>query len=236
MIRAILFDLDDTLYPGQVGIMGQIRILILRYLHTRLHLSPEEAEAVRRDYLRTYGTTMRGLQINHHIDADEFLDYVHDIPLDEYLQPNPELDAALASIPQEKVVFTNASREHAERVLRQLGIRQHFSRIVDVRDVGFESKPQPFAYRRICDLLDVRPEECLLVEDNVRNLRPGKALGMVTVLVGDDGSSTGDGVDYAIPRIEEIGQVIELIRRAHAPVDNQHSLPSLSPDLGGPES
>jgi putative hydrolase of the HAD superfamily len=236
MIRFILFDLDDTLYPRQAGIMAQIRILILRYLRTRLHLSPEEAETVRRDYLQTYGTTMRGLQINHQIDTDEFLDYVHDIPLHEYLQPNPELDAALASIPQEKVVFTNASREHAERVLRQLGIRQRFSRIVDVRDLGFESKPQPSAYRRICDLLETRPEECLLVEDNVRNLRPGKALGMVTVLVGEDGSSAGDGVDYAIPRIEEIGQVVESLRLAHALGDNQHGLPSRPQDLGSQES
>jgi putative hydrolase of the HAD superfamily len=235
MIRIILFDLDDTLYPRQVGIMGQIRILILRYLRTRLHLSPEEAETVRRDYLQAYGTTMRGLQINYHIDADEFLDYVHDIPLHEYLQPNPALDAALASSPQEKVVFTNASREHAERVLRLLGIRQRFSRIVDVRDVGFESKPHPSAYRRICDLLDARPEECLLVEDNVRNLRPGKALGMLTVLVGEDGSA-GDGVDYAIPRIEEIGRVVESLRLAHALGDNQPGAPSRPQGLGSQES
>jgi putative hydrolase of the HAD superfamily len=219
MIRLLLFDLDDTLYPRQVGIMGQIRTLILRYIRTRLGLSPEEAEALRWHYLQTYGTTMRGLQVNYQIDVDEFLDYVHDIPLHEYLQPNPTLEAALASIPQEKIVFTNASREHAERVLRQLGIRQHFSRIVDVRDVGFESKPQPAAYRRVCDLLDARPEECLLVEDNVRNLRPAKALGMVTVLVGEDGSRTGDGVDYAIPRIEEIGQVAKILRLTDAPRD-----------------
>jgi putative hydrolase of the HAD superfamily len=209
MIHTILFDLDDTLYPRRVGIMEQIRILILRYLRVQLHLSPEEAEALRQHYLQTYGTTMRGLQIDYHIDPDEYLRYVHDVPLHEYLQPNPDLDAALTSIPQAKIVFTNASREHAERVLNLLGIRRHFSRIVDVRDMDYESKPQPAAYRRTCDLLDVRPGECLLVEDSVRNLHPAKALGMVTVLVGEDGSSASDGVDYVIPRIEEIDLVVE---------------------------
>ncbi len=209
MIRTILFDLDETLYPRQAGVMEQIGILMLRYLRTRLNLSPAEADALRRHYFQTYGTTMRGLQINHQIDADEFLHYVHDIPLHEYLQPNPSLDAVLASIPQEKVVFTNASREHAERVLHLLGIRRHFGQIVDVRDLGYESKPQPAAYRRICTLLDVRPEECLIVEDNVRNLRPAKALGMVTVLIQYDGDNPGDGVDYAIQQIEEIGTVLK---------------------------
>jgi putative hydrolase of the HAD superfamily len=208
MIRTVLFDLDDTLYPREAGVMDQIRALMLRYLRERFNLSSEQADALRRRYFRTYGTTMRGLQVNHQIDADEFLDYVHDIPLHEYLRPNPELERALASISQRKVIFTNASRQHAEAVLAQLGVAHHFERIVDVRDVAYESKPQQGAYRRICELLDARPEECLLVEDNVRNLRPAKALGMVTVLVGDSHSGGEDSVDYALQDVEEIADLM----------------------------
>jgi putative hydrolase of the HAD superfamily len=106
------------------------------------------------------------------------------------------------------VVFTNASREHAERVLGVLGIRRHFARIVDVRDMAYESKPQPSAYRRICQLLEASPEECLLVEDNVRNLCPAKEIGMSTVLVGDGSQARHPCVDHAIDRVEEIGQVL----------------------------
>jgi putative hydrolase of the HAD superfamily len=207
MIHIILFDLDETLYPRDAGIMDQIRILMLDYMRTRLHLSPEEADTLRRQYFTTYGTTMRGLQLHFHIDPDEYLQYVHNIPLERYIKPNQDLNTVLASLPQEKVVFTNASREHAEGILALLGIRNHIDRIVDVRDVNYESKPQPAAYRRICDLLNVRPEECLLVEDNIRNLCPAKALGMVTVLV--DGSQADECVDFHIRRIEEIGQVVQ---------------------------
>jgi putative hydrolase of the HAD superfamily len=208
MIRTILFDLDDTLYPRQVGIMEQIRALMLRYMQTRFNLSPEEADALRRQYFLTYGTTMRGLQIHHHIDPNEFLDFVHDVPLHEFLQPNAELRQVLDAIPLQKVIFTNASREHAERVLDLLGVRHQFSQIIDVRDLNFESKPQPAAYHRICQLLDVRPEECLLVEDNVSNLRPAKALGMTTVLVKDGSGELAENVDYVIHRVEDIAQVL----------------------------
>jgi putative hydrolase of the HAD superfamily len=208
MISTILFDLDDTLYPRQAGIMNQIRTLMLRYIQTRFNLSPEEADSLRQRYFQTYGTTMRGLQVHHHIDPDEFLHYVHDIPLDQYLQPNPELDGVLASLPQEKVIFTNASREHAEGVLAVLGVRHHFVQIVDVRDMDYESKPQAVAYRRICEMLGVQPRACLLVEDNVRNLTPAKALGMTTVLVGDGSQAASDSVDYALHRIEDIQQVL----------------------------
>lgn len=217
MIHTILFDLDETLYPPHAGIMGCIRDRILEYICTRLELPAGEADAMRHRYLQAYGTTMRGLQVNHQIDPDEYLHYVHDIPLQEYLQANGELDAVLAALPQDKVVFTNASREHAERVLDLLGVRRHFVRIVDVRDMQYESKPQPAAYQRICDLLGVRPEECLLVEDNVRNLQPAKALGMTTVLVRDGHSGPADGVDYALNRIEEIGGLLEQIRRPSKP-------------------
>ena len=208
MIQTILFDLDDTLYPRDAGIMGEIRRLILDFVQTRLELPAEEADTLRARYLREYGTTMRGLQVNHQIDPGEYLHHVHEIGLSEYLQPNTELDAVLEAISQEKVVFTNASREHAERVLSVLGISRHFARIVDVRDMEYEGKPQPSAYVRICEMLGVEPEACMLVEDNVRNLRPAKELGMSTVLVGGGSQPEPQCVDYAIDRIEQIGSVL----------------------------
>lgn len=203
----LLFDLDDTLYPRSAGVMDQIRTRMIRYMCEHMDLTPDAADALRRHYFLAYGTTMRGLQINHHIDPNEFLPFVHDIPLEEYLRPNPALDAALDALPQLKVIFTNASREHAEAVLAALGIRRHFDRIVDVRDVEYESKPQPGAYDRICRLLEARPEQCILVEDNARNLQPAKALGMITVLVRENGGAPPDGVDYVMDRVEDIGAI-----------------------------
>jgi putative hydrolase of the HAD superfamily len=119
----------------------------------------------------------------------------------------------LASIPETKVVFTNSSREHATRVLDLLGIRHHFDRIIDVRDVSYESKPQPSAYQLACDLLRVRPEECVMVDDNTRNLQPAKALGMTTVLILDGSAPSPESpdasTDHVVSRIEEIGKVMD---------------------------
>jgi putative hydrolase of the HAD superfamily len=219
MIQAILFDLDDTLYPSDSGVMDEIRRLMLRYLRERLDLSPQEADALRRHYFATYGTTMRGLQVNHHIDPDEYLALVHDIRLEEHLQPNEELGAVLAGIRQQKVVFTNASREHAEAVLGVLGIRSHFDLVVDVRDMNYESKPVTSAYGRICEMLELEPGQCVLVEDNVRNLEPAKALGMITVLISDGAAANPAPkiVDYVLPRVEEIGRLLESIEEDGAP-------------------
>ena len=208
MTHILLFDLDETLYAPSSGVMDCIRDRMLGYVQTHLGLSPAEADDLRRRYLRDYGTTLRGLQINHQVDAEEYLRLVHDVPLARLLRANPELDAVLSSIPLEKMVFTNSSREHAERVLALLGIRRHFSQIVDVRDLQYESKPQPAAYRRACALLGAGPQDCVIVEDSPRNLRPAKALGMTTILVREGGAVPDASVDITIGRVEEIGQAL----------------------------
>jgi len=209
MIKYILFDLDDTLYPKEIGLMAAIGQRIHQYMQERVGLDPVGARDLRRHYLQTYGTTLRGLQVHYNVDTEEYLTYVHDVPLGDYLQPDEALDRVLAEIQAEKVVFTNATTEHARQVLRFLGVERHFSRIVDLRATNYVNKPQPGAYLRALDILGARPEECLMVEDSVRNLRPAKELGMVTVLVNGSG---GDGVDFAIDDVIQVGEVFRQIR------------------------
>ena len=209
MIKYILFDLDDTLYPKEIGLMAAIGQRIHQYMEERVGLDPMMARDLRRHYLKTYGTTLKGLRVHYNIDTEEYLAYVHDVPLGDYLKPDEALDRALTEIQAEKVVFTNATTEHAHRVLRFLGVEHHFSRIVDLRATNYENKPRPRAYRCVLDILGARPEECLMVEDSVRNLRPAKEMGMITVLVNGSG---GDGVDFAIDAVTQMVEVCKRIR------------------------
>ena len=208
-IRFLLFDLDETLYPRDAGVMQEIGRLIRRYIVQEYGVTPEEADALARRYHQEYGTSMRGLLLNNNLDVDRFLAYVHDFPLD-LLQPNHELDALLARLPGEKVIFTNADQPHADRVLQRLDIRRHFSRIVDVIASGYIPKPHLAAYTNCLRLLDAYPAECVLIEDTGRNLAPAKQLGMTTVLVDGD---PNDPADYKIPTILELGPVVEAIFR-----------------------
>lgn len=210
----IIFDLDETLYPRQAGIMQAIGRRITAYLEQFLGLSHEEAMALRQEYIQKHGTTLRGLQIHRGIDADHYLEFVHDVPVEELLRYDERLDRALESIDASKVVFTNASREHAERVLQALGIRRHFCRIVDIRDMDWVSKPHPSAYPRLLALLNAPAERCMLVEDNVRNLRPAAQLGMITVLV--DAESDDEAVHYVIDEVWQIAALYAALRRGAA--------------------
>jgi len=77
----IFFDLDDTLYPSTNGLWNSIRQRMNEYMLERLNIPPEQVAIIRRRYFETYGTTLRGLQLHYQVDADEFLAYVHDLPI-----------------------------------------------------------------------------------------------------------------------------------------------------------
>jgi len=204
-LKFIIFDLDDTLYPRDSGLMQEVGRRIQTWLCDHLGVTWEEAIVLRREYFHRYGTTMGGLIAEHDVDVHDYLVFVHDIPVEEYLESNPALDAMLASIPLRKAVYTNSTAEYGWRVLRALGVADHFERVIGIEEVGLRNKPYRDAYERMLALLDAQGPECILVEDAARNLRPAKALGITTVLVD---AEPGEGVDFVVESVLEVGRVV----------------------------
>jgi putative hydrolase of the HAD superfamily len=178
-IETWIFDLDNTLYPASCRLFDQIQTRMQRFVARRLELSPEAALAVQKSYCRQYGTTMRGLMTVDRVDPHEFLRFVHDVDL-SCVPEDPVLAAALAALPGRKLVHTNGSAAHAERLLAHLRIAQSFSGIVDIAAAGFEPKPAPAGYLELLLRHRVLPETALMVEDIAKNLVPAAALGMTT--------------------------------------------------------
>jgi len=202
----IIFDLDDTLYPRADGLMNEVGSRIQAWLCRHFDLSPEEAVVLRRAYYMRYGTTLGGLIARHEIDTHEYLAYVHDIPIDRYLEPNPVLRAMLDEIPLRKAIFTNATAEYGGRVLRTLGVADQFEQVIGIEEVGLRNKPYQDAYEQVLVRLNAWGPECIMVEDSARNLRPAKALGMATVLVGAESSEAG--IDFAVEDVLAVEPVV----------------------------
>jgi putative hydrolase of the HAD superfamily len=216
VLEYLIFDLDETIYPRSSGLMQAISDRISLYMIERMAMSPDEVPQLRRVYWEKYGTTSRGLQILHGLDIEDYMAFVHDVPLEEHIGPDPALDKSLADLPQRKIVFTNATAEHARSVLKVVGVSHHFDQIYDAFYAENEGKPAPKVYGRVLADLGVRGERCLMVEDNARNLRPAKSLGMTTVLVTEDAENDREGVDHVIDRISDIDQVVRAVTNDEA--------------------
>jgi putative hydrolase of the HAD superfamily len=200
-ISAVLFDLDNTLYPASSGLMHSVDTRITEYIQNLLGLDLDTALALRRRYFVDYGTTLRGLQHHHAVDPEDYLTYVHDLALESFLASDAELDRLLGEIAVAKVIFTNAPGDYARRVLATLGIERHFDQIFDIRFHVFQPKPELAAYRRVLDTLGMDAAEMIFIEDTPQNLPPARALGMSTILVGAEQSLAPRLADYVVPDI-----------------------------------
>src|SRR5215467_7960472 len=201
-IETWIFDLDNTLYPASCRLFDQIHARMTLFVADRLELTPEAALTVQKTYFREHGTTLRGLMTVDRNDPEDFLAFVHEVDL-SCVPQDSTLAAALTALPGRKIVHTNGSQRHAERLLDHLGITGSFCGIVDIAAARYEPKPAPAGYHELLRRYAVAPGTAVMVEDMARNLVPAAALGMTTVWVRNPADwaavgSEGEHIHYIV--------------------------------------
>jgi len=185
MFSTIFFDLDDTLYPAGSGLWVEIKERISLYMHERLGIPADQVQALRQQYFEQHGTTLLGLQANYKLAINDYLDFVHDLPLLDYIKPVPELRPILEAIPARKIIFTNADRNHVRRVLAALELEGCFDGVLDILSMSPYCKPMPESLRMALELAgETDPHACVLIDDQPRNTRAARQQGIYTVLYG----------------------------------------------------
>lgn len=155
----------------------------------------EHALKVRNEYFGRYHATAKGLTIAR--QEGVFTAPYQPQDFDNYITANlnykllggkkVQLIKDLHELSNINIVaFSNAPKQYAKRVLQELGLYELFGeeRIYAVDDVLPACKPEPEAFEKIFKALGgVRPEQCIMVEDSMKNVRCAKQLGSKTVLV-----------------------------------------------------
>jgi putative hydrolase of the HAD superfamily len=229
-ITTIIFDVDDTLYDVNTGFTTHRNgDVICQYMVEHLRFKDEQqARNVRNEYFAKYHSTAKALRIAQQegklpADAPEF-DTAHmaqywanSLDYSKLGGQKKELHDALASCSLQLVAFSNGPRIYVKRVLEHLGLWDLFGeeRLFAVDDVLPYCKPEPEAFRIIFEKLKIdHPEDCIMVEDSMKNIRQAKSLGMKTVLITgtneigrilpqDKPETTDAAVDCSMETIEE---------------------------------
>lgn len=175
-----IFDLDNTLYPASCNLFSQVDVRITDFIANALGMDKAAARAKQKDYYLRYGTSLRGMMLDHGMDPAEFLDYVHDIDVTP-VQPSQALADAIGALPGRKLIYTNGSVRHAENVMTRLGVAAHFQGIFDIVAADYVPKPDPRPYTEMVARFGVDAPRAVFVEDLHRNLAPAAAMGMTTV-------------------------------------------------------
>ncbi|CAM8896238.1 unnamed protein product [Rhodiola kirilowii] len=217
----LLFDLDDTLYPSSIGLAAALRKNIDDFLIERCGFAPRKASSLRVELFRTYGSSLAGLRVlGYNIDADDYHSFVHGRLPYEAIKPNPQLRNLLQSISQRKIIFTNSDFNHAVKVLERLEIEDCFEQIICFetmnpnlsKSIGPDEfpivlKPSPAAMKIAVDVADIDTSRTLFLDDNVKNIAAGKALGLRTALIGNNAARIKEA-DYAMENISHLSKMV----------------------------
>ena len=182
--RVWLFDLDDTLHDASAHIFPVMNQAMTQYIQDSLNLDETSAHALRKHYWKVYGATLKGLMRHHGTDPYHFLNETHkflDLP-DRVIQTK-QLRYMLRHLHGRKVIFTNAPKNYALRVLDLLGIGDMFELVFSVESAKFHAKPAARGFHTLLKTLNVKSSDCILLEDNLTALMTAKRLGMKTIWI-----------------------------------------------------
>ena len=187
------------------------------FISKKLEISIDEAKKLQKDYFRKYSTTLSGMIKHHNIDANEFLEFVHDVNLD-FLGKNEKLEKEIANISGKKIIFTNGSKAHADNVTKKIGINKLFDGVFDIVEANFIPKPAIEAYKKLIQKYKIEPQYCIFIEDIARNLKPAHELGMKTVWIKNNEPwaaefSEENFINYRTENLTEFLKEINELRR-----------------------
>ena len=214
--KNLLLDLDGTVYQDLESVFGQVSKLMTKYISKKLNIDLKKAKELQTNYFYEYNTSLNGLMIHHDIPPKEFLKYVHDIDL-SFMKKDLVLRGELENLNMRKLIFTNGSIDHANNVLKHLGIDDLFEDIFDITDAEYQPKPEPRAFDLMVKKFKLNPVDTIYVEDIAKNLSIGKKRGCTTVwLINNEEwgkmESDKDFIDYKIENLSLFLKELRLLK------------------------
>ena len=184
-------------------------------LHQRCHSHAHQRLA--KEYYLKYGLTLRGLIVEKKLEPEEFLDYVHDVEHPE-LEKNDQLISKIRLLEGKKIIFTNATSNHAKKILKILELEHDFDQIIDIKDLEYIPKPDKRSYKKLLECLNLNKEnldKTIFFEDTVKNLIPAKQLGITTVWMKNsinekDFMKNCNFIDYSFNNLNEFLDTIKM--------------------------
>ena len=222
MIKAVIFDLDNTLVDFMAMKRQAIGAAINAMIDAGLNLTREEVQQrIDRIYLE------KGMEFQSVFDQllyEEFQKVNYKILSSGVIAYRQAREAALFPYPHVYTTLINllkmglklgvvsdAPAKEAWLRLTYLNLHHIFDHIVTFEDTG-KRKPDPAPFEKILFLLQVQPNEALMIGDWAeRDMVGASKVGMKTVFAryGDTFGTVETNADYEVNDIAELVEIIK---------------------------
>lgn len=226
MIRAIVFDLDNTLTDFMKVKSDAVSAAIDGMIDAGLNVPRDtlqaRIDAIYREkgleYQRVFDDLLESLtgRIDPKIHASGIVAYRR-VRAAMVLYPHVQLTLLeLAKRGVRLGVVSDAPRAQVWQRLCSLGLQHVFDAVVAYDDTR-QRKPDPAPFRQVLERLGARPEESLMVGDWAeRDVVGGRSLGMKTVFAryGDTFETQDSGADFDVDDILELVDIVDRLNGA----------------------
>ena len=215
MIKYLIFDLDNTIYPSTALINQNIPQRMISFVAKFLDISFQDAKFLRSQRLPHYGSTLEWLSTEHNLtNYNDFLSFVHP---EEEINELPQISGLrelLTSINLPKAILTNGPKFHAERVLDFYNISDCFTNIYGIVENNLKGKPHPESYLNLLQKENFILEETLFFDDHPKYVSGFMNVGGFSILV----DRNLEFQDYKFPKgkmksIQSIFEIPDLLKK-----------------------
>lgn len=105
-------------------------------------------------------------------------------------------------------IAIGSSSKNAKFILSKLGLDDTFDAIIDGTMIK-KSKPDPEVFLSASNLLQVNPNECVVVEDAIAGVESAQQAGMEVIGIGH--AVIGTDITYKVENLRNIGEIIQEI-------------------------
>lgn len=190
-IKAVLFDLDGVLvdarewhYEALNKALGLFGYAISRDEHDGVYNGlPTRKKLVRLSEERALPAALH--DFISEMKQAYTMHYIHN-----HAKPSFDKQIMLKRLRQNGLklgVCSNAIRVSVEMMLEKALIKDYFDLILSNQDVD-NNKPHPEIYLKAMELLEVKPEETIIVEDNPHGVEAARGSGAKVIVVPDAAS------------------------------------------------
>ena len=222
MIRAIVFDLDNTLMDfmkmKNLGVKGAVDAM----LDAGLDMKPEEAERKIYEIYKLEGIEYQNVfdeflqseigRIDPKLLAAAIVGYRR--TRESALVVYPHTHQTMVELTRRGLklsVVSDAPRMQAWLRITYLQLQHLFDAVVTLEDTRMR-KPAPEPFKKVLELLGVQPAEAIMVGDWAeRDMVGAKAIGMLTAFAryGDTFNTGPSGADFELSSVRDLVAIVD---------------------------
>jgi putative hydrolase of the HAD superfamily len=221
MVRALVFDLDDTLYEEMQFVRSGFRA-VSRYISGNCTVDEDAVYQVLLEVLANQGcgevfdVALKKLGLYKKSSIPEMVNVYRSH--EPAIAPYPDVKPALTMLRDNGCklgLITDGNVDVQKNKLRMLKIGQFFGCAVFSDQYGVEKrKPHIFSYKKVLEELQAIPHESAYIGDNpLKDFSGARKLGMYTVRIMRGQYKTVDGKKQqeADVRIESLRQIFDVL-------------------------